>query len=98
MGETPMSLKNMDFLKENLLTILIFLPTVGMFCVLMARSRESVKWTALAFTAITFVASLLLFATYDWHTAGSYSPTGGIVQMVQEANWIPQFNIKYKVG
>src|SRR3954462_7460513 len=96
----------MDFIRNNLLTILIFLPTAGAVLVLLARGRDAARWTALAVTAVTFALSLLLLFSYDWHAQGRYAylsaPQGGvepgIVQMVQEADWIPAFNIKYKVG
>src|SRR5256714_15630041 len=97
----------MDFLRNNLLTILIFLPTAGAILTLLAKNRDAVRWTALVVTAITFVLSLLLFAYFDWNLAqgtdygyldGARGPGAGTVQMTQEANWIPAFNIKYKVG
>jgi NADH-quinone oxidoreductase subunit M len=95
----------MEFLKHNLLTILIFLPMVGAVAVMFVKNREQAKWTALVFTAITFLMSLLLFFTFKWGAIGTYDylenpigKTAGVVQMVQEANWIPAFNIKYKVG
>jgi NADH-quinone oxidoreductase subunit M len=95
----------MDFLRHNLLTILIFLPMVGAIAALIVKTRDQAKWTALGFTAATFLLSLLLFAAYNWNATGPYdyleNPIGktpGVVQMVQEANWIPAFNIKYKVG
>src|SRR5439155_10246363 len=44
--------------------------------------------------------SLLLFVAFDWHKIGGYAydRDGGVVQMVQQASWIPAFNIYYKVG
>lgn len=87
----------MDFLQHNLLTILIFLPTAGAILTLLAKGKDAVRWTALATTIVTFLLSLLLLATFDWHKSG-YIASGGVVQMVQEADWIPAFNIKYKVG
>src|SRR5205823_8312323 len=62
--------------------------------------RDAVRWTAVLVTLATFVLSLLLFVTFKWNTSGGYSylNEGGVVQMVQEANWIPAFNIQYKVG
>jgi NADH-quinone oxidoreductase subunit M len=92
----------MDFLRDNILTLLIFLPTVGAILTLLATDAKSVKWTALATTLVTFILSLMLFlpGMYDW-SAGSayaYESTGGTVQLVREASWIPAFNIQYKVG
>jgi NADH-quinone oxidoreductase subunit M len=94
----------MDFLNHWLLTILIFLPTAGAILTLIAKGRDAVRWTALATCIVTFAASLLLFATFDWHAGnGTYAylhngDGSGVVQMVQEASWIPSFNVKYKVG
>src|SRR5438105_5937986 len=96
----------MDFFSHNILTILIFLPTVGAVLTLLARGRDAVRWTALATTLATFLVSLVLFGMFDWNKAGDYAwlsgardgSTSGIVQLKQEADWIPAFNIKYKVG
>jgi NADH-quinone oxidoreductase subunit M len=57
----------MDFLSNWLLTILIFLPTVGAILTLMVKGRDAVRWTAMVTTIVTFALSLLLFATFDWH-------------------------------
>ncbi len=54
----------MDFITENLLTILILLPVVGAVALLghqMFWKQEShLKWLTLGFTLINFLASLLL--------------------------------------
>src|SRR6476659_8580652 len=81
----------MDFLSNWLLTILIFLPCVGAVLVLLAKGRDNVRWIALGTTIVTF----------DWHQGNgkyAYASDGGVVQMVQQAAWIPAFNIQYKVG
>src|SRR5437763_1529653 len=49
----------MDWLRDNLLTILIFLPCVGAIGVLAAPTRNAIRWTALATTLVTFLVSLL---------------------------------------
>src|SRR5688572_15226534 len=91
----------MDFLKHWLLTILIFLPTAGALVVLFMRTRDGVRWVTLGTTLATFVLSMLLFVTYRWDDKLSgykYEESGGVVQMVQHARWIPAFNIEYRVG
>ena len=96
----------MDFIRNNLLTILIFLPTAGAILTLLAKGRDAIRWTALATSIVTFALSLLLFFVFDWNQGGAYgylngstgAGSGGVVQLVQEADWIPAFNIKYKVG
>src|SRR5690349_20433021 len=99
-----------DFLNHWLLTILIFLPSVGAFFVMFAKGRDAVRWAGVVTTIITFAISLLLLATFNWRTVGgggeyAYAPgqnggvaesARGVVQMVQQGNWIPAFNIKYK--
>src|SRR5437868_3110021 len=90
---------------NHLLSIMIFLPTVGALLVLLVKGRDNVRWVALGTTIVTFLASLLLFATYKWGIGSGYAYAdpanpghGGVVQMVEQANWIPAFNIQYKVG
>src|SRR4051812_34584987 len=102
----------MDFFNHWLLTILIFLPSVGAILTLFAKGRDAVRWTALGTTIVTFALSLVLFATFNWRTVGggneyAYAPgqnsgvaesARGVVQMVQSGAWIPSFNVQYKVG
>jgi NADH-quinone oxidoreductase subunit M len=87
-------------LNNWILTILIFLPMAGAVLVLLAPTRDGVRWTALATTIVTFIVSLLLFGMYDWGsgTGYAYEDQGGVVQLVQHAKWIPAFNIEYRVG
>jgi NADH-quinone oxidoreductase subunit M len=86
----------MDFLNQYLLTILIFLPMLGAILVLFGRSRDAVRWTAIGTTLLTFLLSLLLLATFDWHKGGN--AYGSSVQMITAVPWIPAFNIQYRVG
>jgi NADH-quinone oxidoreductase subunit M len=94
----------MDFVRQNILTLLIFLPCIGAALVLVARTRDAVRWTALATTLVTFALSLVLFGLFKWNGAAAGSDYaysahgGGVVQLVQEADWITAFHIKYKVG
>jgi NADH-quinone oxidoreductase subunit M len=87
-------------MNNYLLTSLIFLPTLGAIFVLLARDREAIRWTAMATTLATFVLSLFLLVAFNWHqgTTYAYANDGGTVQLVQDAIWIPAFNIHYKVG
>src|SRR5207248_196072 len=87
----------------------IFLPTFGALVTLMVKGRDNVRWVALGTTIVTFLISLLLFANFKWGLGGGYAyaqydsagkiiDNTGVVQMVETANWIPAFNIQYKVG
>jgi NADH-quinone oxidoreductase subunit M len=96
--------------KLNILTWLIFLPAVGALVVLFLKDRQAVKKTTLGFVLATFALSLPLLWMYDFKgSAGEYKyqsaeapsawqSSNGVVQLVQEADWIPAFNVKYKVG
>jgi len=87
-------------MSSSLLTILIFLPTLGALLTMLARSTAAARWTALAVALLSFALSLLLPAIFDWHRTGSYAymADGGTVQLVQDAVWIGAFNVHYKVG
>ena len=99
----------MDFLNHWLLTILIFLPIGRRGAVLLcAKDRDAVRWTALGTTIVTFLLSLLLFATFDWNAGKRASqlrvrltPTAhgaASCRWCSARKWIPAFNIEYKVG
>lgn len=90
----------MEFLNNYLLSILIFLPLVGMIAVLVQKDRNAIRWTALGTTILTFAISLLLFGAFDWSKGNGYgyAADGGVVQMVQRCDWIPAFHIQYLVG
>jgi NADH-quinone oxidoreductase subunit M len=51
-------------------------------------------------TLAAFVLSLSLLLWFDGHAGAryGYAADGGTVQLVQDARWIPAFNIHYKVG
>ena len=87
------------WLEQNILTLLIFLPTVGAVALLFARDRNTIRWTALAFTIATFALSLVALAMFDASKAGAYGyGDRGIVQLVQRVPWIAAFNVEYFVG
>jgi NADH-quinone oxidoreductase subunit M len=93
---------------NHLLSILIFLPTLGALVVLLVKGRDNVRWVTIGTTLVTFLLSLLLFAGFKWGNGGGYAyarydqngivANSGVVQMVEQGAWIPAFNIQYKVG
>jgi NADH-quinone oxidoreductase subunit M len=92
----------MAMLQNWLLTILIFLPTIGAAVVLVVRGNRAVRGTALATTLATLAVALGVLIAYDTSAGGVYgygdSAQPGVMQLVQSANWIKAFNIQYKVG
>lgn len=85
----------MDFIAENLLTILILLPIVGAVLMLahqMFWKQESqLKWLALGFTVLNFIVSLLLFSKSAAASASGF-------YFEQNVPWIKAINTNYHVG
>lgn len=85
----------MDFITENLLTILILLPVFGALATLghaMFWKRESsLKWITLGFTIINFLLSLVLIAD-----KGAASANGFYFE--KNIPWIKAINTNYHVG
>ncbi len=79
-------------LEYPLLSALIFLPIAGaIFVALISRAKETwIKGTALFFTSLTFLLSLLLFTHFDKTTA--------LMQFVEIGEWIPAWGVKYFLG
>src|SRR5215210_5853138 len=85
----------MDFITENLLTILILLPVVGALAVLghsmFWKQEDSLKWIALGFTIVNFLASLFLLVD-----KGATSASGFYFE--QNVSWIRAINTNYHIG
>ena len=92
-------------MEGSLLSWLVFLPTIGAGACLFAP-KGSVKLIAAATTGVTFVLSLLLFATFfgGGDPGGSLEVFGGaygrVLHHVQRLEWISgdNFTIEYFVG
>jgi NADH-quinone oxidoreductase subunit M len=85
----------MDFITENLLTILILVPILGALCTLgyqvFLKEEALLKWVALGFTLLNFAVSLVL--VFSNRTASS----GGFV-FEENVSWIAAINTNYHVG
>jgi len=84
----------MDFINENLLTILILLPVFGALAALghaMFWKQEShLKWVTLFFTVVNFLVSLFLF--------GSHTVSANGFSFERNVPWIKAINTNYHVG
>ena len=85
----------MDFINENLLTILILLPVVGAVLTLahqmFFKQESQVKWVTLGFTVLNFLVSLLLFS-------GSAITGPGGFSFEKNVPWIKAIGTNYHVG
>ncbi|GLQ18508.1 NADH-quinone oxidoreductase subunit M [Maritalea porphyrae] len=84
----------MNIINNNILTILTFLPLVGVFFVLIvpgndALAKNNMRYIALATTTVTFVFSLVMWWMFD--------PTNVDFQFVQNHAWIGDV-IGYRMG
>lgn len=75
-----------------MLSLMTFIPLVGMIVVLMLPRNQPalVRWTSVVATGIPLVLGIILFMNFDRANAG--------VQFVERVAWIPMFNIEYYMG
>jgi len=78
-----------------ILSLVTFLPLVGVLFILFVRGEPDVvarnaRYVALWTSLITFIVSLSLWIGFERGTAD--------FQFVEQANWIPGFNIAYHMG
>jgi NADH-quinone oxidoreductase subunit M len=78
-----------------LLSLLIWLPIVGCIVIMSVRGEEAVvasnaRWTALWTSLIVFALSLILWVKFDQADGG--------FQFVENATWLPQWGISYRLG
>jgi NADH-quinone oxidoreductase subunit M len=85
----------MDWFETWGLTLTVFLPAVGALLLGFIRrdNEDALKRTALTFTLLAFVASLLVIAGFDFG-AGSYNS----YQFEVKETWIGAINANYHVG
>ncbi|MGB7069217.1 MAG: NADH-quinone oxidoreductase subunit M [Pyrinomonadaceae bacterium] len=85
----------MDFISENLLTILILLPVFGGLLALghqmFWKHEQQTKWITLGFTIVNFLISLLLLADNGVVSAAGFS-------FERNVPWISAINTNYHVG
>ncbi|MFL6466537.1 MAG: NuoM family protein [Pyrinomonadaceae bacterium] len=84
----------MDFISENLLTILILLPVFGALGLLahqiFGQSENQVKWVTFGITLVNFLISLLLL--------GGKAATASGFEFERSVPWISSINSNYHVG
>ena len=78
-----------------ILSLLTFLPLLGAVFLMTVRGDEATvasnaRWTALWTSLVVFALSLLLWVDFDRAEPG--------FQFVEQASWLPQYGITYKMG
>lgn len=79
----------MDF---PLLTTMIFLPLAGMVVVMVLPkgSDQMIRWTALGFSGLPLIVSLVMLYNFDFTTSA--------MQFTERHEWIPTLDVHYSVG
>ncbi len=78
-----------------LLSVLTYLPLVGVIVIMSVRGDEATvasnaRWTALWTSLVVFVLSLLLWFDFDKSQAG--------FQFNEVVTWLPQYGVDYRMG
>ena len=81
-----------------LLSLVIFLPTgfAALLAFMDSKATEALRYTGLFGTALTLVASVMLWAQYDPQAAPESLHLG--MQMYSSRAWIPDWNVNYSLG
>ncbi|HZV11796.1 MAG TPA: NADH-quinone oxidoreductase subunit M, partial [Candidatus Kapabacteria bacterium] len=81
-----------DYFYSHILSHILLAPLLGALIILvLPRKMESaIKWTAVVFSGIAFIISVLLFLAYD--------TTNPNFQFTEYTVWITAFNISYHIG
>lgn len=87
----------MEFIRANLLTLILFIPLLGALVVLLLpkNNKGLVRWTALAFSLIPLVLTLYMWTWFH------QDPCHAIAEKAcfdQQASWFPLINASYHVG
>jgi NADH-quinone oxidoreductase subunit M len=84
----------MDFINNNLLTLIVFSPAIFAVLMLIIPTKDrGLKYAALIFSLITTALTIYLWIQYP---AATFDPAG--FKFVVNAPWFPQINSTYHVG
>ncbi len=73
-----------------MLTLVIFLPLVGVLALYLVPVRAAWRWLALSTSGLTLLASIVLAALFNWQS--------GSLQFEQRVAWIPALGASYHLG
>src|SRR3989338_185140 len=82
----------MDWINSHLLTLITFIPLVGVFLIVLIPKGQDglMKWVALITTFISLFFCIPLYQGFDMTTSR--------IQFTELHAWIPFFNINYYFG
>ncbi|HNZ12295.1 MAG TPA: NADH-quinone oxidoreductase subunit M [Anaerolineaceae bacterium] len=85
----------MDWIQNHLLSLILFTPTVAAVIVMLlpAARLKLVRWTALGFSLIPFILTLVLWAQFDPEINAM-----GAFQFKEQAAWYAAIHATYSLG
>jgi len=87
------ALSGLDYLGQDILTTLVFLPTLGalILAFLSSEAKLAIRWIGLLTAGFTFAVSVVIAARFDPSAAG-------IASFRVDKPWMPRFGIRYLLG
>jgi NADH-quinone oxidoreductase subunit M len=81
-----------DLLQNHLLTVVVFIPTVGAAALLLfpESAGKAAKWFAFAVSLLDLAVSIPLWTRFDVSAAG--------FQFTEKVSWIPAIGVSYALG
>ncbi|MGE4562076.1 MAG: NADH-quinone oxidoreductase subunit M [Rhodospirillales bacterium] len=73
-----------------ILSLIVFLPTMGAGVLLFMRDDRAVRWTALGFAVVDFALTIPLVVAFDTTTYA--------MQFTETVPWVPSLGITYSLG
>jgi NADH-quinone oxidoreductase subunit M len=105
-GEVAMGIKAqiegpLGFITEHILTLLTFIPLLGLFIAFgmyLAGSNadKNLRWVAVAITLVECVLAIILYQTFNGSVTRADGNDG--FQFIEHVIWVRSFNIEYFVG
>lgn len=91
-GSSPFFINKIRLILENLLIFVLLFPIFGILVLLLTPNRDEklLKITALNFSCLSFVGSLLVW--------GFYQGAIGNFQFVVKMFWLPSLNLNFVLG
>ena len=90
----------MEFIMNNLLTLILFTPILAAVIIMLLPSEQErlIRWVAFVLSCIPLVLSLVLWFNFDQNLPGFLDLNSGVFQFEQKVAWYAALNSSYHVG
>src|SRR6478735_8733251 len=73
-----------------LLSLIVFTPAIGAGVLMLLRSEDAIRWTALGIAVLDLVLCIIMLASFDTTTHA--------MQFTERHLWVPALGISYALG